>query len=391
MFKNLSLFLLGSGLLVLASCKEDTDGLAAPKSYPAIAETFGSKLNPTNLPNYESQTKPAYITKDNTGANPIKNEVATLGRVLFYDTKLSVNNQISCASCHKQEFAFGDTAQLSVGFEGAKTLVHSMRLVNARFSQEAKFFWDERAASLEQQTTQPIQDHLEMGYSGKPGYPNLDSLLQKLMAIDYYKELTQLAFGDEQLTELRLQMALAQFVRSLQSFDSKYDAGRSQVAKESEPFPNFTGQENRGKQLFMQIQGNSGTSCSGCHIPPEFDINLNSGNNGIIGVPSNPAAVDVNITRSPTLRDMVNNKGQLNGPLMHTGELKTLRAVIDHYNNIIIDDRNTNLDFHLRAPSGSGQQMNLDETKKQALIAFLKTLTGQAIYTAEKYSNPFPQ
>ena len=104
-----------------------------------------------------------------------------------------------------------------------------MRLVNARFSEEDNFFWDERARSLEEQTTQPIQDHIEMGFSGTNGQPNLDSLIRKMQNIDYYQSLFTLAFNDNTITEERMQQALAQFVRSIQSFDSKYDTGRAQV------------------------------------------------------------------------------------------------------------------------------------------------------------------
>jgi len=92
-----------------------------------------------------------------------------LGRVLFYDKNLSVNNTISCASCHKQEFAVGDTAVSSLGVDNGRTERHSMRLINTRYANEAKFFWNERAASLEAQVTMPIVDHLEMGFSGQTG------------------------------------------------------------------------------------------------------------------------------------------------------------------------------------------------------------------------------
>lgn len=119
--------------------------------------------------NYANQTVPAYITKDNTPpVNILNDKTATLGRVLFYDKKLSTNNTISCASCHHQQFAFGDTASASVGVNGT-TGRHAMRLINGRFANEGSFFWDERAATLEQQTLEPIQDHVEMGFSGQNG------------------------------------------------------------------------------------------------------------------------------------------------------------------------------------------------------------------------------
>src|SRR5690606_28940623 len=179
------------------------------------------------------------------------NESATLGRVLFYDNNLSVNNTIACASCHQQQFAFSDTARLSVGLDGGLTGRHSMRLVNARFSTEQKFFWNERAMSLEDQTTRPIQDHVEMGFSGQNGKPDLDSLIRKLEGIDYYERLFTLAFGTSEITEEKIQKALAQFIRSIQSFDSKFDAGRAMVNNDVVDFPNFTMQENMGKRLFL--------------------------------------------------------------------------------------------------------------------------------------------
>jgi len=148
-----------------------------------------------NLENYIGQAIPNYIQKNNTPAdNPLTNAGATLGRVLFYDKKLSANNSISCGSCHVQEFAFGDTALLSRGLNGGLTGRHSMRLPYSRFAQEERFFWDERANSLEMQTTMPIQDAVEMGFSGVSGQPGFDSLTRKLADIDYYKTLFRFVY-----------------------------------------------------------------------------------------------------------------------------------------------------------------------------------------------------
>jgi len=155
--------------------------------YAAIKLSFGNNIDPKNLLNYANQGKPTYITKDNTRNNPITNPKATLGRVLFYDKNLSTNNTISCGSCHKQNLAFSDIAPISTGVEGGLTVRHSMRLINARFARETNFFWNERASSLELQTTMPIQDHLEMGFSGLSGRGNMISLLTKLSKINYYK------------------------------------------------------------------------------------------------------------------------------------------------------------------------------------------------------------
>lgn len=364
-------------------------------TYDAIKAAFGTSIDPNNLFNYANQTIPGYIRKDNTGSNPISNAKATLGRVLFYDKNLSVNNSISCGSCHVQAFAFGDTALASNGVLGGLTGRHSMRLVNARFAVESKFFWNERAASLEAQTTQPVQDHAEMGFSGTDGRPAIDSLLRKLSSISYYKELFTFVYGDTIVTEPRMQECLAQFVRSIQSFDAKYDAGRSQVANDNQPFPNFTAQENNGKNLFLTppvfdasgVRTGGGLGCNGCHNAPEFDIDPNTGNNGIIGV-LNGTGIDINNTRAPSLRDLTGINGNPNTPMMHTGVISTLQAVIGHYGTIHLAPGNTRLDPRL-TPNGFGQQLQLTAAEVNAVIAFLKTLSGNKVYTDAKWSNPF--
>jgi len=385
-------FVLTSLTIILLGCKKDP---VSPGSYEAIEAAFGTRIDPNNLANYANQGKPAYIAFDNTAGNTITDAKATLGRVLFYDKQLSIDNSISCGSCHIQKFAFSDTAVASLGVQNGRTGRHSMRLINARFSSEVKFFWDERAATLEQQTTQPIQDHAEMGFSGQNGRPNLAALLTKLSAIGYYKELFQFVYGDQNITEPRMQECMSQFIRSIQSFDSKYDVGRAQVAQEQQGFPNFTQQENMGKNLFLMppqfnqsgVRTGGGLGCGGCHRPPEFAIDPNSGNNGIIGV-LNGTGIDINNTRSPSLRDLTGPTGEPNGPMMHTGVLKTLQAVIGHYGQINLTPGNTRLDPRLR-PNGVGLNLNLDQPTVDAVVAFLKTLTGSAVYTSEKWADPF--
>lgn len=188
--------------LLFLQCNED-ETIETP-IYEAINATFGSNIDPENLENYANQFIPNYINKDNTGANTITNAKATLGRVLFYDKNLSIDNTISCGSCHKQALAFGDSDIASQGVSGGLTGRHSMRLVNARFGIESKFFWNERANTLEAQTTQPIQDHAEMGFSGQDDRPDLIDLIVKLEGIDYYNELFQWVYGDETITEARM-------------------------------------------------------------------------------------------------------------------------------------------------------------------------------------------
>ncbi len=378
----------------LFSCSKSDDVYQSVDSYPNVVATFGTKIDLNNLANYANQMIPSYITKDNSTLNPVTNKGATLGRVLFYDKNLSSNNTISCASCHQQANAFSDVVVASVGVNGT-TGRHAMRLINARFANESKFFWDERAASLEIQTTQPIRNHTEMGFSGTSGDQSFNDLITKLNGIGYYKELFKYVYGSEDITENKIQLALGQFIRSIQSFDSKYDSGRALAANDGQPFSNFTAQENQGKNLFLtppvfDATGNrtsGGFGCAGCHAAPEFDIDPNTRNNGIIGTIGS-SVIDITNTRAPSLRDLVKTDGTANGPMMHTGVLVYLQNVVGHYGTINIAPGNTNLDPRLM-PGGFGQHLNLTAPEVNAVIAFLKTLSGTNVYVDSKWSSPF--
>jgi len=377
----------------LGATNATMSALADP--FAATRAAFGTNIDFNNLSNYANQGKPAYINNDNTGTDTIKDNKATLGRILFYDKNLSINNTIACASCHKQAFAFSDTALVSDGVLGGLTARHSMRLINARFANETKFFWNERAASLEIQTTMPMQDHAEMGFSGLNGRGNLDTLLNKLSKINYYKEIFKAIYGDTLMTQTRLQESLAQFVRSIQSFDSKYDSGRARVNNDGAPFPNFTSIENAGKNLFLTPpvfdgSGNriaGGVGCNGCHRAPEFDIDPNTKNNGIVGIIGS-TSIETNDTRAPSLRDLVKADGTPNSKMMHTGQFTTIAAVLGHYNNIPNNPANNNLDGKLRA-DGVGNKLRLTPTETAQLIAFIQTIGGTNVYVDKKWSNPF--
>ncbi|RYD58624.1 MAG: cytochrome-c peroxidase [Sphingobacteriales bacterium] len=361
----------------------------------ALLVTTAATLDLASLHNYANQARPAYIRKDNTPqGNAIDDKGATLGRVLFYDKKLSLNNTVSCGSCHHQQFAFGDTASASKGAQG-NTSRHTMRLVNIRFGTETRFFWDERALSLEEQTTLPIQNHEEMGYSGQNGDPTINDLIAKMNSTWYYPRLFSWAYGDAQITEQRMQQALSKFIRSIQSLDSKFDVGRAAVNNDNAPFPNYTQQENQGKQLFLappQFNANGiriagGAGCAGCHRAPEFDIDPNSRNNGVTG--SFSGVADRINTRSPSLRDIVDINGIAYGGFMHNAGangLNTLLDVINHYDSI--PAANPNLDPRLR-PGGNLQRLRMTMQEKEAMVAFLSTLTGSDIYTNPKWSDPF--
>ena len=385
-----------SQIIRTRSCSCLVLSILACASAPVVVSAQVVDLN--NLDNYANQPVPAYITRDNTPFNnQITDEGATLGRILFYDVRLSNNDTVSCASCHQQERAFGDNGVASIGVAGT-TGRHSMRLVNARFSDESRFFWDERAPSLEFQTTQPIQDHTEMGFSGADGDPGFSDLLDKLAATAEYPALFEFVFGDSAITEVRMQLAMAQFIRSIQSFDTAFDAGRAIVPNDGAPFPNLSPNENNGKNLFLappQFNGagqrvGGGAGCAACHRAPDFSIDPLSRNNGVIA--SIDGGIDIDVTKSPTLRDMLDVNGNAIAGFMHNslaGPGAPIGAVLGFYDAGIQNPPfNTNLDPRL-TPAGNPQRLNLNPGEINDLGLFLRTLTGSNVYVDPKWSDPF--
>lgn len=375
-------------LLVLIVCFVFVSCTKEEEYIDVISATDQEILNLTlNLPstefNYANIILPGtflggnLLEEDNVPTNNrIRNQGATLGRVLFYDVALSKNNSISCASCHSQEKSFSDPDRFSVGFEGALTARNSMSLANARFYRNRRFFWDERAASLEEQVLMPIQDHIEMGLT-------LDELESKLNASRKYKILFNRAFGDSIVTREGVSRALSQFVRSMVSYQSKYDAGLAQTNNPRMPFPNFSNSENRGKQLFFSPQ----TNCIQCHRTNAFigdrarnnGLDFNLTDLGVGGVTNNPN--DFGEFKVPSLRNI-----EVTGPYMHDGRFITLEQVIEHYNSGV---RNSaNLDNRLRRGNGV-RRLNLSNIDKQALKDFLLTLTDHVFLNDEKFSSPF--
>jgi cytochrome c peroxidase len=182
-----------------------------------------------DLPSHFTETRAQSF--DNTPAdNPITDAGATLGRVLFYDTRLSANSTISCGSCHVQSHAFVDPNRFSKGFKGGLTDRHAMNLVNLRFHPRARFFWDERSGNLEAMVLLPVENSLEMGQ-------DLVKLPGILAAEPRYADLFRQAFGDAEITNERIARALAQFLRSMVSYQSRYDDGRLQVVRHTTTSP----------------------------------------------------------------------------------------------------------------------------------------------------------
>ncbi|MEZ5057259.1 MAG: cytochrome c peroxidase [Saprospiraceae bacterium] len=369
-FKNLIpvLFLLP---FFMVSCDRDIDPRLELDENWLINNYLDIDLD--NLPNFANPTLPPFYNGpnvqgvDNTpNDNPTTDAGATLGRVLFYDKQLSINGTIACASCHKQSNGFTDAEVLSIGFEGGLTGAHSMRLANARYYGGDNMFWDKRAATLEEQTTMPIQDGTEMGFTAAMG--GMDSLITRMRRLPYYAVLFARAFNTPEITEDHIQKALAQFVRSMVSTGSKFDEGYAQVfnpgqpgAGLNNPFPNFTAEENQGKNLFINPPQAGGLGCAGCHQPPTFSLNANSLSNGL-------DQGETTIFKSPSLKNT-----SMTGPYMHDGRFSTLQQ--GHGALFKRSSRNgPALDQRLRTPNGQPLRLNLNQQQIDAVIAFLGTL-----------------
>ena len=370
---------IGLGLVTLAGSGWANSSPGAEEKTPVKPSTERKLHLPETPFRYANLDLPAHFQTplmrrfDNTPAdNPVTDNGATLGRVLFYDTRLSANNTVSCSSCHVRKHAFVDPKRFSKGFDGKLTDRHGMSLVNLRYNNRARFFWDERADNLEAAVLVPIQSKIEMGQ-------DLAKLLEILSKDKDYPELFKKAFGDNKITQERLGMALAQFLRSLVSYQSKFDEGLAKVATTRDDFPNFTHQENRGKALFL-------SNCSICHQPGQearfsmispanngLDADFKTADNGIGAITLN--AREMGQFKSPSLRNVEHT-----APYMHDGRFDTLEKVIDHYSKDVKPHPNLDPRMH---------KFNFTDSEKAALIAFLKTLTDQKFLTDPKFSDPF--
>ncbi len=308
------------------------------------------------------------VAEDNSPRdNRVTDAGATLGRVLFYDARLSGNDQISCASCHRQEFGFADTARFSRGIGGALTRRHTMALANARYYRGGRFFRDERAATLEAQVLQPIADSAEMGLS-------LESMEVKLRLTSYYAPLFAAAFGTPKISRERVALALAQFVRSFVSTDARLDA----VFRGGGPpdLAVLTPAEREGRALF------NGTTagCLRCHRTNGLELDLPD-NIGLDSVPSDTGAGGGRF-KTASLRNVA-----VRPPYMHDGRFRTLDEVVAFYDSGVHAD--PNLDPRLRAPDGTPQRLHLTADQRAAIVAYLGTFTDAVFLRDWRFSNPF--
>ena len=347
--------------LAFVACK------AAPRAPVLPASQIGYSDFRTPLPrHFVFDVSGSAFGEDNTPRdNRITDAGATLGRVLFYDTRLSANDSVSCASCHQQQFSFGDTARLSRGIHGTPTRRHTMALANARFYRPGRFFRDERAPSLEAQVLEPIANRDEMGLS-------LDALVPKLRSIEYYPPLFNAAFGSPDIDSARVARALAQFVRALVSdhapLDSIYRGGGPPDTSWLSP------KQRAGRVVFQK------SNCTRCHRTSAFNMDIPD-NIGLDSIDADSGAGDGKFKAS-ALRNVA-----VRPPYMHDGRFRTLREVVDFYDHGI--KNNPHLDPRLRAPDGTPARLQLSEAQRDDLVAYLEALTDQSFLHDARFSDPF--
>ena len=368
-------------ILALAACARER---ATPSTPVGVATA--TTIDFAQVANYAAPPLPAYFDEtvaalDNSPvSNRVDDRVATLGRVLFYDLRLSTNNRASCAGCHQQRFGFTDPMRFSNGISTAGTTdFHAMRLGNLRYWQPGTMFWDRRVISAEVQASHPLHSLVEMGWGGPAG--GIDALIRKMEGTTYYPDLFAWAFGSATITEPRMQQALAQFVRAMVSHDSRWDSGYARVFSPSAPnraldvdLPDFTSGENRGRQLFMTAVEQGGAGCASCHRPPTFALTADARSNGL-------DAGETRLFKAPTLRSV-----GLTGPYMHDGRFATLAEVVAFYASGVRDG--PALDARLRH-GGEPRRLDLGAADQAALVAFLMTLDDPVLTTDPRFGDPF--
>jgi cytochrome c peroxidase len=318
----------------------------------------------------------SFTTPNFAADNQLTVQGVHLGRMLFYEKKMSGDGTMACGSCHFQQFAFTDSARLSIGIGGEKGSRNAMSVFNMAWN-ENQFFWDGRSDLLRHQSLMPIQDKLEMDET-------LENVVAKLSESQIYRDQFIRVFGTDEITSEKISFALEQFMNSITSTNSKYD----DFLLDSNV---FSKSEKRGFDLFTTdynpfFPDESGADCQHCHSGLNFE-NDKYMNNGL-------DAIFIDNGRGETTKNAADNGKfkvvslrniALTAPYMHDGRFRTLEEVVNHYNSGIVSS--ATLDPALEQTREKG--LFLTEQDKTDLVAFLKTLTDKDLTTNSEYSSPF--
>lgn len=343
-------YLLGSVALatLLLGCK--------PNPEPATPHTI-------EIPNYISSSFIGNLPEPADNSTTV--EGVALGRRLFYETLLSGDNTMSCASCHIQQDAFSDINQFSTGITGEMGDRQAMAVINLAW--DDKFFWDGRAHSLEDQALGPVANPIELN-------AKWTDVMEKLQDHDEYPDLFLAAFETCEIDSTLVAKAIAQFERTLVSFNSRYDKYfflQEDVLTES---------ELAGFELFM-----GDAECVHCHSGPLLS-DQTFRNNGLdatltdlgLGVVTGNTT-DNGKFKTTTLRNIA-----MTAPYMHDGRFATLEDVVEHYNSGVQAD-SPNLDSEMDHFVGG---LSLTDQQKADLVAFMHTFTDEEFLSNPEFSDP---
>ncbi|MEC8401128.1 MAG: cytochrome c peroxidase [Bacteroidota bacterium] len=331
---------------------------------------------------YALEIPPFFPPMDIPADNPLTEEGVHLGRLLFWETRLSQDNSMSCGTCHLPEVSFADPEPYSTGVTGAVGTRNAMALINMGWA--SSFFWDGRALTLEEQIFEPIPHPAEMN---QPWSEAVAKLQADDTSINYPQRFFD-AFGTTDITADLVTKAIAQFVRTMISADSKFDQWRRGEVE-------LTDSEYNGYQMFLREGGDPevvpggqfGADCFHCHgeaglqftdhlfhnngLDPTFEADP-----GRVLVTGNP--LDSGLFRTPTLRNVA-----LSAPYMHDGRFSTLEDVVEHYNTGGV--ASSTIDPFMKYAAGG---LSLAPSQKEDLIAFLHTLTDTVFIANPAFQDP---
>jgi len=315
-------------------------------AFLACAVALGQSTMKTS-PNKKSFEFPKKIPAP--ANNPVTPARVELGKMLFFDPRISGSNWISCATCHNPAMGWSDGLPTAIG-NGMNTLKRSTpTILNTVFNELQ--MWDGRFHSLEEQAAGPMQAPGEMN-------GNMDDILAKLESKPGYVKAFARAYPGEGITKDTVAKALASFERTVVSQGAPFDAWVHGKASAISP------SAHRGFDLFT-----GKANCVACHSGPNFtdegfhNIGLSGDDPGRFA--KLPIKISKGAFKTPTLRDIA-----LTAPYMHNGAYRTLEQVIDHYDRG--GDNQDNLDPNIKP-------LDLTAREKQDLVEFLKTLSGKQV------------
>ena len=321
---------------------------------------------------------PFFPPMDIPAHNPLTEEGVALGRLLFWEKTLSLDSSMSCGSCHLPENSFADPNQFSTGVTGELGGRNAMAIVNTGWARD--YFWDGRAPTLEDQARGPVPHPAEMNLAWEVAE-------QRIAANPLYPPLMLAAFGSEGVSEDRIVMAIAQFMRTMVSSNSRFDQWRrGELELTAEEFLGYELFNREGGDPEQVTGGEFGADCFHCHSEAglQFSDYLPH-NNGLDSVFSDFGVGAVTLSpldhgkfKTPTLRNV-----ELTAPYMHDGRFTTLEEVVDHYNSGGLPSET--IDPFMKYTTGG---LMLPDAHKAALISFLKTLTDTAFGATAEFSDP---